>query len=140
MPAADGGSVDAGKSGANGTAGTSGGAGGTSDAVDAGICTYVPGNDPDNCPDDLPQNCPDPAPSYGSEVSTLISSYCVPCHRAGGLAADRQFGTYAVVFKDRIDMLSRLAKCEMPPSCAAQPTATERAALLSWLVCNAPNN
>jgi hypothetical protein len=131
-PAADGGDGQ--------TAGASGAAGTTSTVDAGGICTYVPGDDPVDCPDDLPPNCPDPAPSYGSDVSTLITSYCVPCHRAGGLAADRQFGTYSGVFKNRTDMLSRLAKCEMPPSCAAQPTATERAALLAWLVCNAPNN
>jgi hypothetical protein len=37
-------------------------------------------------------------------------------------------------------MLGRVSRCIMPPICAAQPTSDERAKLLMWLVCGAPNN
>jgi hypothetical protein len=125
-------SQDAGRAGANSAAGSGADAG--------GICTYVPGNEPSDCPNDLPAACSQPAPSYSSDVSPIIGTYCVPCHRTGGLAPDKPFGTYAPVSKLRTDILGRVSRCIMPPLCAAQPTPDERAKLLSWLVCGAPNN
>jgi hypothetical protein len=56
------------------------------------------------------------------------------------LAPDKPFGTYAQVSKLHVDILGRVSRCMMPPLCAAQPTPDERAKLLSWLVCGAPNN
>lgn len=104
-------------------------------------CTYDPRVPPPaNCPNDVPSACVDPAPSYRSTITAVIATRCQPCHRAGGLAPDKLFDTYAQVYKARTTMLNRVTRCIMPPACAPQPTPTERHDLLQWLVCDAPNN
>ena len=37
-------------------------------------------------------------------------------------------------------MLNQVYACNMPPDDAGQPTPEERAILLGWFVCKAPNN
>jgi hypothetical protein len=106
-----------------------------------GICTYDPNAGPTpGCVTGAPSDCTGTAPSYQHDVAPAITSYCVPCHRVGGLAPDKPFSTYAEVYKTRSTMLNRLSRCLMPPACAEQPSADARAAMLAWFVCDAPNN
>jgi hypothetical protein len=104
-------------------------------------CTYDPnaGRSSD-CPNDAPSGCPSAVPSYASTVAPVIEGYCQPCHRSGGMAFDRPFDTYARVYKVRGTILQRVSNCIMPPACAPQLGASQRRALLQWLVCGAPDN
>jgi len=93
-----------------------------------------------NCPSDLPASCPSPAPSYQSTIAPLIYELCVPCHSPGGQEASRPFLTYNEVFAQRTEILSQVYTCTMPLRGSQQPSPQERAQLLAWLVCGAPNN
>ena len=123
--------------GRDGGAGMAGQAGGTSDS---GVCRYNPLVSPTNCPTDAPTMCAGPAPSYSGSVAPTIATHCQPCHGAGGMAADVSFDSYAKFYAERRTALDLVTRCIMPPSCASQPTAAQRTALLQWLVCGAPDN
>ena len=93
------------------------------------------------CPSDLPAACPAPPPSYRDRVSTIIESKCGPCHADGGVAvAGHDFTTYGDVYRQRSAVLNQVYGCVMPPRDAGALTAEERATLLGWLVCKAPND
>jgi len=95
------------------------------------------------CPMDLPASCPDPAPSYSTQVSGIIQSYCVPCHSPTGVESSLPFVTYDDITGTPgrfTDMLGQVHACRMPPPDAGQPPEADRVALLGWLVCGAPNN
>ena len=97
--------------------------------------------DAGNCPQDLPASCPGDAPSWSKEISDVVSRRCLGCHADGGVgAAKHDFSTYDNVFSQRSPMLNQVYACQMPPSDAAPLTDAERADLLAWLVCRAPNN
>jgi len=100
-----------------------------------------------SCPSDLPSACPADAgaiPSYAHEIKSIIEERCFPCHAPGGAAVDRfdfsQYDGAKGVQKNAADMLSNIYSCNMPPRDAGAPTEAERQALLTWLVCRAPNN
>ena len=93
-----------------------------------------------DCPNDLPKSCPSPAPSYQTTVGPIINLRCVTCHSPGGQEASRPLQTYSQVYSERSAVLNQVYACNMPPGSAAQPTEQERAALLGWLVCGAPQN
>lgn len=93
------------------------------------------------CPNDLPAACPAVVPSYQNEIAPIIMERCYPCHFRGGIADNaRDFSTYQHVYDQRSRILTQIYACKMPPAEEAQPTAQERAALLAWFVCMAPNN
>jgi len=92
------------------------------------------------CPEDLPSACPSTAPSYKAEVANVIATRCASCHSAGGKDSVRTFADYASIYASRGPILDQLYACNMPPHGTASPTAAERAALLTWLVCGAPDN
>lgn len=92
------------------------------------------------CPNDLPASCPAEVPSYAAEIAPLIHDRCAPCHSPGGQAATKPLTSYVEVYGRRSAVLDQLHACNMPPPAAAQPTATERKAILGWLVCGAPSN
>jgi hypothetical protein len=93
------------------------------------------------CPNDLPTRCPRPTPSYATEIGPVIDTHCVPCHAPGGVSADRPLTTYSEVYTRRASVLTQVYSCAMPPADGGVPLApTERAALLGWLVCGAPNH
>lgn len=98
------------------------------------------GSDGGACPSDLPAACPTPVPSYQADIAPLIAVRCGPCHAAGGQAVDRPLMSYAAVYGSRSLVLNQVYGCVMPPAGAAGLQASERAALLGWLVCHAPNN
>jgi len=94
-----------------------------------------------NCPSDLPASCPSPAPTYQSTIAPLIYELCVPCHSPGGQEESRPFLTYDEVFAQRTEILSQVYACMMPLRGSSQHLSPqERAQLLAWLVCGAPNN
>jgi hypothetical protein len=74
-------------------------------------------------------------------VSTIVTSRCYPCHGPGGIEQSaHDFTSWTSIHPQRGEMLVQLSGCHMPPEGAPAPTANERAALLAWLVCDAPNN
>jgi uncharacterized membrane protein len=92
------------------------------------------------CPDDLP-SCPSTVPSYAGEIAPLIQERCFPCHDQGGAAGPNWVLTsYAAVSRQYPEILNQVYSCEMPPADSNQLSASERAALLAWLVCMAPDN
>ena len=91
------------------------------------------------CPNDLPASCPPGAPSYKTDIVPLIQLRCFPCHAPGGQAG-RPLNSYGALFAQRGSVLDQVDNCIMPPPTAPALAATERAVLLVWLVCNAPNN
>jgi hypothetical protein len=93
-----------------------------------------------SCPNDLPASCPMAAPSYANDVAPILQNSCSPCHSSGGQAANKPLSDYADVYARRGAILYQLHACKMPPASAPQPTEEERAALLAWLVCGAPDN
>ncbi len=93
------------------------------------------------CPSDLPSACPATVPSYKEEVQGVIVSRCWGCHADGGVAQrGNDLSTYDDIFKQRSAVLNQVYACQMPPSDAGALSPAERAALLAWLVCKAPNN
>ncbi len=100
-----------------------------------------------SCPSDLPSACPVDAgaiPSYAGEIKAIIAERCFPCHAPGGVAVSAfDFSHYdgaKGVHQNAAEMLSNVYACVMPPSDAGAPTEAERQALLTWLICKAPNN
>jgi uncharacterized membrane protein len=84
--------------------------------------------------------CPDAgAPSYASEVQTIIQNDCVPCHNPSGTAGFNET-SYTDVYNQYGSMLSQVNGCLMPPANGPQMTNAERVALTAWLRCGAPNN
>lgn len=97
---------------------------------------------PPSCPNDLPSACPsEGAPSYAQTIAPIFASRCQSCHREGGEAGgEKTFDTYKTVFDDRRAILNQVYACSMPPSSDEALSDAERAALLTWFVCGAPNN
>jgi uncharacterized membrane protein len=96
-----------------------------------------------NCPSDLPSDtdCATASPVY-DDVAPIFAGRCSICHRAGGLETKFIFDTYAQIYvkATRTDVLTQIYACRMPPSCAPNLTADERATMLKWLVCGAPES
>lgn len=95
---------------------------------------------PAACPNDLPATCPSGVPSYADTVAAIIERRCLGCHAPGTRAADHDLTTHANVFRQRTQVLTRVYACIMPPEDGTPLTDGERAALLAWLVCDAPDN
>jgi hypothetical protein len=100
------------------------------------------GSSGESCPsNDLPSACPSNVPSYANDIAPILRSRCGPCHFPGGVEdSQHDYSTYAHVYAQRGTMLNQVYSCSMPPSGSPPPTADERAKLLAWFVCNAPNN
>lgn len=93
------------------------------------------------CPQDLPASCSSPPPSYDAAIAPLVERRCLGCHGPGGVAyPQRDLSSYPELFKRRGVALNQVYGCVMPPLDAGQLTTEERAELLQWFVCNAPNN
>jgi uncharacterized membrane protein len=107
-------------------------------AFAAVLCAACGGSDL-SCPND-PVVCPSPAPSYSTTVSTIIQNRCLSCHGPGGQWASKPFTTYQEVYTNRSAILNQVYACRMPPAGATQPTPNERAQIIGWLACGAPNN
>jgi mono/diheme cytochrome c family protein len=99
-----------------------------------------PADDAGSCPNDLPTSCPSPPPSYKDEVSNTMDLHCTTCHGPGGTAAEKPLLTYDDLFRQRSAVLNQTYGCAMPPAGERPLTPVQRANLLAWLVCGAPNN
>jgi hypothetical protein len=73
-------------------------------------------------------------------VAPLVTRLCRPCHTPGGVESTIPFDTYEQVRARRADIQALVGGCVMPPADQPQPTKAESAALLGWLVCDAPND
>ena len=93
-----------------------------------------------SCPNDLPASCPTPAPTWSTDVATVIAARCAVCHAPGGAAADKPLTDHADVFARRSAVLNQIHACKMPPEGASPLTAAERVAIEGWLVCGAPDD
>jgi len=96
----------------------------------------------DNCPNDLPSSCPSPAPSWSQQVQPVFNARCTFCHNPNGANPTLLFTDWSQVHGDRGAILTQLYACKMPPpdGGVAPPMGPDRALLLNWLVCGAPNN
>ena len=93
-----------------------------------------------SCPNDRPSDCPATPPSFASEVMPIFERRCTSCHSPGGAASTKVLTDHPNIYARRGSVMTRVYQCAMPPAEATQPTAEERKALLTWLVCGAPNN
>lgn len=92
------------------------------------------------CPNDLPSSCPMPTPSYKDDISGIMDSHCNGCHGPGGTAPEKPLLTYADLFRQRSAVLNQVYSCAMPPASERPMTPQQRAKVLAWLVCGAPDN
>jgi hypothetical protein len=93
------------------------------------------------CPSDLPTSAAcAAAPSYQLDAAPVIDRRCNVCHYAGNSQSQDVFETYEGVFAQRQTVLSRVYGCVMPPRDAPALSPEERAVLLEWLVCGAPED
>jgi hypothetical protein len=94
-----------------------------------------------SCPNDLPAACPTDVPSFAGTIAPLLERRCLGCHSPGGVVATKfDFSTYQGVFSHRSAVLNQVYACHMPPADAGALVPEERAELLTWLVCHAPEN
>lgn len=92
------------------------------------------------CPTgDIPAACPDTgAPSYVNDVARIISQECLSCHSQGGEESSLPLGSYEDVFAERQEALDQIYSCQMPQS--GSLSTSQRATLLTWFACGAPQN
>ena len=91
------------------------------------------------CPNDLPKSCPSAVPSYAQTIAPVLTAKCVFCHQPGGPSV-HYLQTYSEVYALRGSVLDQVYACKMPQAGYPGLTSDERAALLAWLVCEAPDN
>ena len=91
------------------------------------------------CPNDLPPACPSNAPGYKATIAPILGVACRSCHEPGGSSL-HYLQTYDEVFALRGPVLDQVYACKMPPSSYPALSPAERADLLAWLVCGAPND
>jgi uncharacterized membrane protein len=104
------------------------------------LASACSGGETSSCPNDLPVSCPADAAGYQKTVGPLIQARCVVCHSATGEMSDEPLDTYQRVFDARGAVLDQVHACRMPLAGATPLTAAERAELLGWLVCGAPDD
>jgi uncharacterized membrane protein len=86
--------------------------------------------------------CLSPAPTYAADVVPIIQARCVVCHMPGGQEPGMPFQTYAQLSGSDTTSTIRfeLDLCAMPPAGQPQLTDAERATIIDWIVCGAPND
>lgn len=104
------------------------------------------GNDPRDpgraCSTTLPSSddCATAAPSYANDIAPLVADGCLGCHFTRNPYSSIVLETQSELYDQRQLVETQLYRCTMPPSDGTPLTSTERAKLLKWLVCGAPNN
>ena len=93
---------------------------------------------PESCPAPPQAGCPETALSYDTGIGTLIHERCFPCHDTNGVEARGLLTDYTHVYGERTSIASQLLICAMPPAGAPALSIDERAQILNWLACNAP--
>ena len=98
-------------------------------------------DDPSCTPQAPPAACPTQVPSWSNEVSQIFATRCSPCHFPGGVEDSAgDYSTYAGVSRVAGTIEGQVASCAMPPSDAGAMPSADRATLLAWIVCRAPDN
>lgn len=95
---------------------------------------------PPECNAEVPDACPSPSPKYATDVVPILEAKCNTCHdgRDGG---PWPLTNHADVEHWITQVTSVLLDCTMPPPTGTEKlTSDERATLLNWLKCGAPNN
>jgi len=92
------------------------------------------------CPSDLPASCPATVPSYQNDIAPLVQRKCLTCHSVSGIESNRPLDSYANLFSERGAVLHQIYGCLMPPAVEPQLDPSERQQILTWLVCESPNN
>jgi hypothetical protein len=98
--------------------------------ADAGCVRSLP-----TCPSD-----PTAIPSYAQTVKAILQQRCVYCHHAGSALAREDFSTQAGIHADFGTAIDQVYACIMPPSTEPPVPPADKTALLTWLVCMAPDN
>jgi hypothetical protein len=85
--------------------------------------------------------CPTVVPSYSATVRDIVETACVDCHYPGsGMSNVGSLVTYEDVYASYGSSLGQVSACLMPrPPKPPMPEA-DRATLLAWLACGAPDN
>ena len=92
------------------------------------------------CGSDVTPTCPNPKPSYEKDVAPILDAQCNNCH-VGGATGPWPLSPYESLFHWREQLLGSLVQCTMPPVDAGETlSATERAKIIGWVACGAPNN
>jgi uncharacterized membrane protein len=102
------------------------------------------------CVNEAPTACHDAAPSYAANVVPIVQAHCYECHADAGIdlsGSGIDLGSYEGIWHERGAVLTQLSECAMPPAMAADgmappvpTTAVERATILGWVACGAPDN
>ncbi len=94
------------------------------------------------CTTALPSSddCATAAPSYTNDIAPLVGGRCLGCHFARNPNSSVVLETQSEIYDQRQLVETQLYRCAMPPSTGTPLTSDERAELLKWLVCGAPNN
>jgi uncharacterized membrane protein len=94
------------------------------------------------CPSDLPGNadCSNAVSSYSSRIASIICSRCLTCHFTGNTISGVSLADQASVHDHRSVVLTQVYHCAMPPAGVEGLASEDRAVLLQYLVCGAPNN
>jgi hypothetical protein len=98
---------------------------------------------PPNCAFIDASSCENPIPSYSKDVAPVLDRACnSTCHATS--VGPWPLDNYADVFDWGSIIGSDVEQCAMPPPDAGAGngnlTDQERATILNWLVCGAPNN
>jgi hypothetical protein len=91
------------------------------------------------CPNDLPASCPANAAGYHATIAPVLATSCNVCHVPGGPSV-HYLETYAEVSALAGPVLDQVYACKMPPAGYPPLSSAERADLLGWLVCGAPDD
>ena len=91
-----------------------------------------------SCPSDLPASCPGAPPSYADQIAPIIQARCASCHAPGAVEGNHDYTTWVGLYAERGTILSQVYTCAMPQAGSTPLTASERTAVLDWLVCGAP--
>jgi mono/diheme cytochrome c family protein len=113
-------------------------------ALALGACEPAPEPlaDAGDCPNLLPASaeaCSTALPSYSADIAPIFTASCISCHGVDGGPSYYPLTTYAESASVRTQILEQVLVCLMPPSPAVLSDA-ERAAVLTWVSCGAPNN
>jgi hypothetical protein len=94
------------------------------------------------CPDAGYPSCPSPAPSWKTQVQTIVDTSCSPCHFNGGTGTGNGFdySTSEGLRHGLTTALTDVHGCVMPPTGAPPLPPADWETLLEWLSCGAPNN
>ncbi len=92
------------------------------------------------CGSDETPTCPSPKPSYKADITPILNAECNTCH-IGGPTGPWPLSDYQSLLDWKLQVLGDMLHCTMPPEDAGHKISdADRAKLIGWLACGAPNN